>query len=795
MALEVKDLNIYENASIKAINEINEGRDLSSKINVEFVDENSKFNGKYNRENNTIYLSKNTTKALRQVLTHEISHAMENNAEYNDILQEMVDNLVEDEDFNKIKEKVREDYKDQNLSEADINNESITEYIADNFFKSYSDLSKAFTNKTTLEKFKDMIRGFRSGSKNNSLREQYLKLFQKLNNTNVSKANSKTNTKYSVKQQDKFKSSENKKYFDSLPIKYQNKLIKISQVKYFNKILDAVMLPHLIPSDIDLLYKMTKGNVSIDEIKASHIYQYAENYIKEHAPLDPKKNMALVEKVAEEFEDRILSEANERNKGSNINNKEGKLLVVTGLPGSGKSSGKVINFLNNYGAIEFDNDIAKAVPCLAEFYDGGLGANTIQPIVSEAQKLVQEKLIKEKYNIVLPTVGSKYNKICKTLSLYADANYEIDIIHVKVSSVTSINRAFKRFIESGRYVPISYIEGMKSTEENIDNETDGVYNEIVEKGVVYNGRTIHVGKINEIVNEPIKRNSPQGSKETQLSRSRYKFNRRYGETRNRAQRDGDVITSKVDELRLRDGRSTGLTKQQDKKDKFSLKSKNDIKETREFAKQTIDKFNIMVDGTGVSFVDTKGSLDKLLLKLVNNTSKVEDVRKKRSYRFLINHLIGSIRINGELLIDYYKNNILTKIEQFTFKDFFELKRIMVNEVFCDGLFGKHEKIDNWNEISIEEKTEYLLKELTNKILFIVKDLEKSSILDRMFFSNFKYKYIYNLSKFKKNQQKAIRALLNDSDIPKSVSVNYRLYKRKAKKLIQYCVYNISYQIF
>lgn len=731
----VINLKTYEDANARAISEvmdkINENRDSASQINVEFVDENSEFNGKYNRENNTIYLSKNTTKALRQVLTHEISHAMENNAEYNDILQEMVDNLVEDEEFTNIKEKVREDYKDQNLSEADINNEAITEYIANNFFKSYSDLSKAFTNKTTLEKFKDMIRNLRSGSKNNSLREQYLKLFQKLNKTNVSKANSKTNTKYNVKQQVKFKSSENKKYFDSLPIKYQNKLIKISQVKYFDKMLDAVMLSHLIPSDIDLLYKMTKGNVSIDEIKASHIYQYAENYIKEHAPLDPKKNMDLVEKVAEEFEDRILSDANERNKGSNINNKEGKLLVVTGLPGSGKSSGEVINFLNNYGAIEFDNDIAKAVPCLAKFYNGGLGANTVQPIVSEAQKLVQEKLIKEKYNIVLPTVGSKYNKICKMLSLYADADYnEIDIIHVKVSSVTSINRAFKRFIESGRYVPISYIEGMKSNEENIDNETDGVYNEVVEKGVVYNGRTIHVGKINEIVNEPIKRNSPQGSKETQLSRSRYKFNRRYGETRNRVQRDGDVITSNVDELRLRDGRSNGLTEQQDKKDKFSLKSKNDIKETREFAKQTIDKFNIMVDGTGVSFVDTKGSLDKLLLKLVNNTSNFEDVRKKRSYKAFISQAADSIRIGNRTLMDYYMERILLNKEAFNMEEYREFREAVINELAYNNYsFVSEDGTEkSWYEAPFETRTEFLLKSLTNR-LFETLNMYKGANID------------------------------------------------------------------
>nr|DAY29870.1 MAG TPA: hypothetical protein [Caudoviricetes sp.] len=168
----------------EVVSELNSRRNANNRYRVEYVDDSNTFNGKI--VDNVIYLSNNPTKATRQILTHEISHSMENNSEYTDLLDKMYNQLNGTEEFEKYKKWANQNYTD----ETSIKNEAITEYIADNFFKSYKDITNAFESKGMLDRFKNMIRNLRNRTRNNKLRNEYLKLFQKLNNTNVRRQNS-----------------------------------------------------------------------------------------------------------------------------------------------------------------------------------------------------------------------------------------------------------------------------------------------------------------------------------------------------------------------------------------------------------------------------------------------------------------------------------------------------------------------------------------------------------------------------------------------------------------------------
>ena len=170
-------------------------------------------------------------------------------------------------------------------------------------------------------------------------------------------------------------------------------------------------------------------------------------------------------------------------------------MFVTGLPGARKSSGFVSEFLNKYGAIEFNNDIAKTVKSLEKYYANGLGANVVQNIVSEAQKQLLPELLEEGYNIVYPAIGKKVEKVKYELNKYKNAGYDLSLIEVSVSNPTSQNRALKRFIETGRFVdPIDYIEG-------IANTPDLVYNNLIKE--IENGSSnFNFTRIEQINNEP-----------------------------------------------------------------------------------------------------------------------------------------------------------------------------------------------------------------------------------------------------------------------------------------------------
>ena len=460
-------------------------------------------------DNKVIHLNENLASNYAPILVHEyLGHVVGDfipNSDVNNIFNSIKDTSWYNEHYNELYNSYLNDENARNFTneqdrEAYYRKEVVNKYVEQAFSSntntSIRTIKELLNRENKLQRFLNRLlnRSYATMLENDNIIKEFARQIDRVlsvingSNTNVI-AKFIANETLTQKEQNfvnKYKS-----FFDGLnraitSVEYsrkrsnldeahKRKLNEISKVKYFENIKNSVMLPYLTNKDVDYLEIMTKRNLTSEEIADMPIYQYAKNYIDSHPKLLAEENEPLIKKVLDEFRNEIIKEANDRINGKNINNKQRKVLFVIGLPGAGKSSGFVSEFLNEYGAIEFDNDIAKTVDSLKEYYNNGLGASVVQDIVSEAQKRLLPELIKEGYNIVYPAIGKRIDKITSELNTYKNAGYELSLIEVSVSNETSQNRALKRFIETGRFVdPIGYIKG-------IQNKPDLVYNYLEER--------------------------------------------------------------------------------------------------------------------------------------------------------------------------------------------------------------------------------------------------------------------------------------------------------------------------
>lgn len=140
-----------------------------------------------------------------------------------------------------------------------------------------------------------------------------------------------------------------------------------------------------------------------------------------------------------------------------------KAFYVIGLPASGKS--EVANKLSDqFGAIILDSDYAKR-----KFpeYDADFGAFVVHEESTVVvfggkgefadEPSVLEYAVKKGYNIVIPKIGD----VCESIEEFCERlqclGYEIHIILVRLDREKATARAFKRFIDTGRYVPLPRI--------------------------------------------------------------------------------------------------------------------------------------------------------------------------------------------------------------------------------------------------------------------------------------------------------------------------------------------------
>ena len=148
--------------------------------------------------------------------------------------------------------------------------------------------------------------------------------------------------------------------------------------------------------------------------------------------------------------------------------------IVMGLPAAGKSTAVVNSLKQKYGSFEFDNDeIKKLLPGYEEY-----GANYVHKDSKSVQENAFDSFLAggelNGANLAIPIIGSEYDKVDRWINRMQNAGYDVHVHHVGISNKESLNRATKRAIKTGRYVPLEvihdYCEKPKEVYEQIKKE-------------------------------------------------------------------------------------------------------------------------------------------------------------------------------------------------------------------------------------------------------------------------------------------------------------------------------------
>ena len=142
--------------------------------------------------------------------------------------------------------------------------------------------------------------------------------------------------------------------------------------------------------------------------------------------------------------------------------KEKQAFIITGLPASGKS-GVARKVADLHGAFILDSDFAKRKfpEYLTEF-----GAHLVHeesslvvfgsPVAADEFTL-QGYCLSEDYNVVIPKIGHSVLPLTEQAEYLKDHGYSVHLILVSLDRGKATNRAYQRFVETNRYVPLSLI--------------------------------------------------------------------------------------------------------------------------------------------------------------------------------------------------------------------------------------------------------------------------------------------------------------------------------------------------
>lgn len=136
--------------------------------------------------------------------------------------------------------------------------------------------------------------------------------------------------------------------------------------------------------------------------------------------------------------------------------------LLIGLPASGKS-GIASRVADANGAVVIDSDYAKRK--FPEFAQGAFAATVLHTessvIVLDDETEGEENLtgycFSESYNIVVPKIGYDADSVRKLALYFKKEGYAVHLILVSLDRQQATWRAYQRFVDSKRYVPLSLI--------------------------------------------------------------------------------------------------------------------------------------------------------------------------------------------------------------------------------------------------------------------------------------------------------------------------------------------------
>jgi adenylate kinase family enzyme len=132
---------------------------------------------------------------------------------------------------------------------------------------------------------------------------------------------------------------------------------------------------------------------------------------------------------------------------------EGKVLLLIGPPGAGKST-LAKKFAETHGAYEIDADAMKVrIPEYAR-----IGANGVHEESSKLAATATTEALDRGDNVILPMLGKSQQKLEGLVDDLKAKGFDVEINLADLPSSEAAKRAHQRWINTGRHVPLSYIE-------------------------------------------------------------------------------------------------------------------------------------------------------------------------------------------------------------------------------------------------------------------------------------------------------------------------------------------------
>lgn len=148
-----------------------------------------------------------------------------------------------------------------------------------------------------------------------------------------------------------------------------------------------------------------------------------------------------------------------------------ELTIILGPPAAGKSTIANDLALSRGAAILDSDEIKGTIP----EYDKGIGAAAVHEESGDLASILENVLMEDGTNIVLPKVGGSSKSIRKTIDRYKAAGYTVRLANMAVTKDNAYRRMIARFVKTGRLIPPSYVD-------EVGDKPSGVFRELKAEG-------------------------------------------------------------------------------------------------------------------------------------------------------------------------------------------------------------------------------------------------------------------------------------------------------------------------
>jgi len=161
-----------------------------------------------------------------------------------------------------------------------------------------------------------------------------------------------------------------------------------------------------------------------------------------------------------------------------------EVILWLGFPGSGKSMlSKQLGVDKTHVLVDPDH----AKEYIPETKQDPILAPHVQlESAFMAEELLAKKLIAAGKNIIWPKLGKGEKTLTGIMQMFRDKGYRVVTNYNRIAKVESKKRAYKRFLEEKRWVPIDYIDSIP------DLQIEKVYDKIKMEGDQYNAFDVNV---------------------------------------------------------------------------------------------------------------------------------------------------------------------------------------------------------------------------------------------------------------------------------------------------------------